>query len=651
MLYLSDIDDQTLIIMCIHESGGANKFKKQLGKSGVPKELKALNITLNDMYNEDALYGDKAPFIFIGRKGRKDSYFTILNKKTRKGPIMARQIISPYIPKNRLKKIVDVSSIPFYEGIISQVLERHLDIFVGEEGKKLQKVLGSVFNEETMSKLEEKKNWLSSINKMPITSKSLPHFDSILRIDKTMKSSITACMKISNGKPLLELLRKYAQMLQEYASILLKLINESGGNKLKKKLNTTDNKTDNLLKLADIDGDENKKENKKLKLKEIFTNNNTNNMIWTEEQIQFFVIYCCMVYNTCSKSRDLINELIKIGKNDLQKKYQNGCKNDLIETKELYLSIEEQCLQLIRAAIMDKFESIFEFEKHNDWQLDRYKKELTISFDKYLTNCCKLLTPSSLQHFYKVFIAHFSLRLFDRILNSNTLNSSSSSLLIDFPPIFESVVLKKVPSRIIKKMQIYINRCLDPVVKLIQLAYANGGEKYTKLQTIKNDKDNNKNIFSKFFGGGNKNNKNNKKDTLILTSIDTDTQMRTRQKTAIENTVFATQSVQFYTDNNISLNILNNIPSYKELFADDDELNNININAINHALTDLNDIKNIDNDIKDDSDSSLPDLTNNDTNNTEIIVPIGDNDYFGTTTITTSVSGFAVKKNKKKTSY
>ena len=152
--------------------------------------------------------------------------------------------------------------------------------------------------------------------------------------------------------------------------------------------------------------------------------------------------------------------------------YRNGCKKQFEEVTLLFLSIEEQCLQLIRGAVLGKFQSIFQFEKFND--LSQMKQELASLLDLYLKNCSKVLAPAPLEHFYKIFMAHFADDLLQHILESRSLSSNNdhqSSVLIDFPPVLRTAILKRVPSRIARKMTIYIDRCMKPVEEVIQLAY------------------------------------------------------------------------------------------------------------------------------------------------------------------------------------
>lgn len=198
------------------------------------------------------------------------------------------------------------------------------------------------------------------------------------------------------------------------------------------------------------------------------------------------------------------------------------------------------------------------------------------------------------------------------------------------------------------------------------------------MEQIKGGKDG-KNILSKFFGGGNRGKKN--KNGPDPSEVDVKTQMRTRQKTAIKDTVFAQKAVRFYTDKSVSLEILNLVPSYKDLFADDDEdfvvtttASTSNNTSLNRPIKTLADIKKdvsmfglttgFDTDDSD-SDSPLPDLQ--ETQTAPVKGSKVDNDYFGTSpapkmdqsrksqdvptstspTTIKSNSGFKVKKPKK----
>eukprot|EP01083_Nonionella_stella_P310507 1103337_1 len=599
--YLSDIDDRALIIMASNEWSGHCEFKKSLHVD-LPQELSDLHIELSDFAEERNLWLNKEPFIYIGRKCRRDPYFTLLKGTPKYArAVMCRHIITPYIPPNVLATLVDKDSIPFYEGIVSQVLERHLDIFVGVEAKHVQKILQSVQCEEEMNELEAKKQWLSAINNAGENYANNAHLDSVLKIANCMKKGIENCMKISNGKPLLDLLTKYNQLLSKYATVLAQLLNDSGGNRLRGKL-------------LPLPGDiiSHLIENKSPRQRGVsFAIGNMMNMAWNTQEIQFFVIYACLVYNSCAKSRELVSELIGIGTSGLQAKYRSGgrLKSSLRETRDLFVSIEDQCLQCIRVAVMEKFDLILQFEKHMEWQVDDYNKELSVALDAYLTNCSKLLTPAAVDHFYKVFAAHFALRMVAQLLHSQTLHHKASSVWIFLPSILQSLLLKKVPKRVMKKMQIYTDRCFNPITKLIELAYAKAGNKYLKSDRvdIESIAAKTENIFNKFFGGA----KTESKSNIIN---DSNTQNQQVQITEIAKTEFAQRAVQFYIDNAISLQILSNVPSYKEIFADDDDDPLIIFTA---------------NQNENENDSDSPSL------------PAAD-------VVTKSVSGFSVKKHIKK---
>merc|ERR1712156_804531 len=96
--FLKSIKEEHLIIMAVHDFGGQNMFKKQLGESGVPQILQSMNVKLVDMADAENgdLFYSKGAFIYIGKKGTRDSYFTILKKKKAEGPLMARQVITPF---------------------------------------------------------------------------------------------------------------------------------------------------------------------------------------------------------------------------------------------------------------------------------------------------------------------------------------------------------------------------------------------------------------------------------------------------------------------------------------------------------------------------------------------------------------------------
>ena len=165
-------------------------------------------------------------------------------------------------------------------------------------------------------------------------------------------------------------------------------------------------------------------------------------------------------------------------------------------------------------------------------------------------------------------------------------------------------------------MQIFLSRCFFPILKLIEIAFGFAGSKYSKLQSIKSEK--NQRFSLKFFGSS-----SNKKEQQNEKEIDSKQQMQTRQKTKIAETDFATKAVEFYTNNAISLQISKNSPIYREMFADDEEIED------------------------EGSDSPLPEIGGD---------VDGDEDYFGNDDAAEntkkSQSGFVVKakvaKKKKK---
>lgn len=72
--------------------------------------------------------------------------------------------LQPFISSlNQLKKLIDITSIPFYEGIISQILEKHLDNFVNQKSNLLKNEINKILQNETLTNLE---NNIEKINKL-----------------------------------------------------------------------------------------------------------------------------------------------------------------------------------------------------------------------------------------------------------------------------------------------------------------------------------------------------------------------------------------------------------------------------------------------------------------------------------------------------
>ena len=63
--------------------------------------------------------------------------------------------------------------------------------------------------------------WLARINNSEQQTQA--HLQSILNISQLMEDGFKSCLKVTNGKPLLQLLTKYSNILNDYARLLYKL--------------------------------------------------------------------------------------------------------------------------------------------------------------------------------------------------------------------------------------------------------------------------------------------------------------------------------------------------------------------------------------------------------------------------------------------
>ena len=271
-----------------------------------------------------------------------------------------------------------------YEDIISQVLERHLDVFVGAGAQAMQRILAQVIGSESRDALERDKQWLSALNRAGADSASQPHLESVATIKAAMAKSITACLAMSTGKPLLDLLRKYAASMGEYAQILVKLFRAEYAASSAPSTSAANN------------------------LKGFLNKNSKQHKEPLETQLK--VVYGCMAHNTCVRAREWLRELRRMGATSLQPKYRNGCRRELEEAATLFLSMEEQALELMALAVRRKLEPLLVARQ---LELGELKQQLLAALDDFAGNCGKLLSAPAAEHFWKCLVAQLGQRLYE----------------------------------------------------------------------------------------------------------------------------------------------------------------------------------------------------------------------------------------------
>jgi len=162
---------------------------------------------------------------------------------------------------------------------------------------------------------------------------------------------------------------------------------------------------------------------------------------WSQEKVQHFIIYSCMIYNTCRQGRNLLEELMTLGKEDLQQKFKNVLNFQNANNK--FLELEERALQYIRAVLVERCGMVFDFSKQNDWT-KKFQEILNINLAAYLNNVKKLLPPTVLTYFLQLFVSHLTMKLFRLIITSNALMTIRPQVipLLDFPQIFFGFYVK-----------------------------------------------------------------------------------------------------------------------------------------------------------------------------------------------------------------
>jgi len=431
--------------------------------------------------------------------------------------------------------------------------------------------------------------------------------ENIATIKAAMAQSITACLAMSTGKPLLDLLRKYAASMSEYAQILMRLFAQALGDGSASSSDTEN--TTSTSAATNLKGFLNKTQH------QLSPSKHKKQREREPLDTQLRVVYGCMAYNTCVRAREWLCELRKMGATSLQRKYRNGCRRELDEAAHTFLAMEEQALELMAIAVRRKMEPLF---TARDLEMAELKAALLTALDDYAGNCAKLMAPSAAEHFVKGLVAQMAQSLFSAAANLR--------VNVDVLPIVESAVLKRVPARSMRRMQLFMARCFALASRVVQLGSANAGAKYSKVPTEETSSSSAKNkLFSKFFGGGAKRKDSAAESEAAQAQSSSELKNKKSGRTAIAQTVFAREAVRFYIDRALKLRVVDYVPSYKELFGDDDD-DDDDDDELDRAAEAVSESKENVDAADEASDSPLPDLTS--------------------TATVTSASGFAVKKKR-----
>ena len=235
------------------------------------------------------------------------------------------------------------------------------------------------------------------------------------------------------------------------------------------------------------------------------TDSNPNQRIslWKAEKMQYVIVYGCMILNTCRKTRELIDKLEILGKEELNSKFRSIL--NFSRSKEIFLTLEEEILNVIRIIILIRFKTtLFNFSKHDSsWDSKKYSNYLADQLEFYFKNFKKLLTDTTVIRFLKLFCAYFALKLYNCIVYSRNSNHNVldemrtrvNSGLIDLPNLFEARILHELPSKQASSMRVlqsHVSNCMALVNKITEIACAPAGDKYRKSD-LKISKMNNNN--------------------------------------------------------------------------------------------------------------------------------------------------------------
>ncbi len=154
-----------------------------------------------------------------------------------------------------------------------------------------------------------------------------------------------------------------------YGQILLKIVNDAGGDELTNRI------AESTYEFGVTDEAIAKEE---FTFSKLFKNTVSD---WNTERVQYFLIYVAMAFNTARKARELLKNLQRQGRESCQTKF---CRQISLKCNvEFYVKLEEQLIELMRATILTRFDTIFEFSKHGDWDMKKYGRfSLILSYCK-----------------------------------------------------------------------------------------------------------------------------------------------------------------------------------------------------------------------------------------------------------------------------
>eukprot|EP01083_Nonionella_stella_P271115 918425_1 len=420
----------------------------------------------------------------------KELSLTVANEADTESIIAAKDKCIAFEQELTQRYHVDSSFFPK----ISDVLQLHLHF--EDEVPMIKNILIHSEKKETMQQM---KPFLVNIHTNPKTcsnrDKYLQSFD---QLKETITDSIDSCFKKSNGDAAMKFIFNLALILEKYAFNLSNLLYIAGG------------KSKELYELIPkaFGSKEDTKSNKLIKGFHIRLRSESVNT--NREKIQLFVIYCCLIYNTCAKVRTLIDSLLNKINICLMKTLQCNTKRRLYEATHSYLEVEQLCIQLMRSSIMYQYETyLFEpvllIKSH-------CKHRLLQEFGVYLLDALHLLRNEVFLYFYTLFCGYFAKSLFDVILSSasnDKMKDFDVNVLMDFPQIFQvsavhlvSIHMVGIKPYRINKIKLMIERFMNPVQWLIKLIYADISNrchpKNTKFARMVREMYTDKNISSSF---------------------------------------------------------------------------------------------------------------------------------------------------------
>ncbi|ETO29019.1 hypothetical protein RFI_08108 [Reticulomyxa filosa] len=477
---------------------------------------------------KEKIPSDTTSFVFIGRPSRlkSDPYYTCVRCSPKMGPCNVRKVIVPFIASEDLReKVSDTTSIPFYSGVLTQILDRHLEMYVGESAETVQANLASVPQNENFAKLKSM-DWLQMLHKS--TEPSSAHLKSILDISASTKEGLQKTLAITRGKPVVELVKKFTLILEEYGKVLVKMVSDAGGDALKQALTASFDLATMTESKSGAD--------KGLSLFE---------SKWNPNDLQYLIVYVCMIFNTCRKVRELVREIKYKAQEEVESRYKNA-----INVKSLmlhFLSIEDELLQILRACILAKWDSLLQFQNIKDWDEKKLAQKSIVAW--------KSGSP---------IVANFCL------VSAFAAQTVVPCPVIAFLPLFEQGVLHLVsdasPSQL-RILQSNIKRALVFPGLVVDLGLASAGEKY-QLQTTKTSTapPSTTSTFFRFFKSSNR---------QPLEAGKLADQLAQRKKTDISNTQFAVKVIEFYNNKEVKFNALDFIQDYQTEFVDfdDDDMN------------------------------------------------------------------------------